>query len=224
MQQPGVSKPPLKPGPKLPAPIQLIWLGIQAAYAYRSQYNNSNQRTILSFRSHHFRSSINKTFEYEDMQILTGDEIKEKCGEIDKIQEYVDRAFKQTEGLEGAERGKAVHKLVEKWIKKDAEEDKSKLKNVKVEITFAKEDSETGDDGTNAKNTVRIDVFNQVDDKTVCIHDIKTSYKGLSYKRMQDLLGAASRRYPGIEQVFLTEIWPEGVRFPRGRRRPLKLD
>ena len=203
----------------LPPRYRVFGRAAQAAYSFLSRYNDSDQRTVLAFRSHEFRRNGYKAFEYEDMRILTGDEIKEKCGEIDKIQEYTDQAFEETKHLEGAERGQAVHKLVEQWIKEDSDKRNSKLKNVKAEITFAKEDSETGDKYTNAKDTVRIDVFTKVDDKTVCIHDIKTSYKGLSYKRMQELLAAASRKYPGIEQVFITEVWPTGVRFPRGRRR-----
>jgi hypothetical protein len=112
--------------------------------------------------------------------------------------------------------GTEVHKQVEEKIKDlkadDRENGKTNYENLEAELSFAKSD---GNDRRGAKDTVRLDVYNKVDDKTVCIDDIKTGGKPLSYDRMRELASAVSKKYSGIERIIVTEVRPEGMRRPK---------
>jgi hypothetical protein len=203
--------------PKIPGGLGIILQVAQFLHSYLSKDDDGDgQQTILSFRIYEFRRNGDKDFDFDGVRVLIDDEIKKECGALEEIQGYVNRAFdevnKEHPGLSPGAFGMAVHKLVEKWIKANPE-----LENVKAEITFAKADSETGIERPNARDTVRLDVFIKVDDKTLCIADIKTGNEGLSYNRMLELVAAASKKHEGIKRVIVTRVRPDR---PRRRNAP----
>lgn len=231
--------------PKPPAPIQLplpkpipripLTPGISAfsrllpylgsaltLYSLLSSLNDDEQQAIISFRSREFRRGEPKRFHLEGVQLLTQQEARDICGEyFEKVQELTDRAFdelkKDRKSLSPQDFGSKVHKRVEDLIN---EFKGKKINNDKLqaERSFAKGD---GSDRTGAKDTVRLDVYNRVDDKTVCIDDIKTGRSGLSYSRMRELAESVSNKDPDVERIIVTEVRPKGLRPPRPR--PLTL-
>jgi hypothetical protein len=94
-------------------------------------------------------------------------------------------------------------------------------KDLTAEISFAKGDGEAR---RGAKDTVRLDVFNRVNDKTICIDDIKTGRSGLSYSRMRELAASVSRKNPNVERIIVTEVRPNGMRPPKPRPPTLQKD
>jgi hypothetical protein len=192
-------------------------------YSVWSGYNDEDQQTILKFRARKFRRNEDKTFDLEGVQILTWEEVEKECGEyFRKVQELTDKAYDEIvkdKKLSGGPLGDAVHSRVEndlKDFKKDKKIDDERLKSEK---SFAKGD---GDDRRGAKDTVRLDVYNRVNDRTLCIDDIMTGKKHrLDYKRMRELIEAISRneKYNGIERIIVTEVRPRAL-WPSRRRAP----
>jgi len=161
------------------------------------------------------------------VQTLTRKEARDVCGNhFEKVQELTDEAYdkvKKNKSLSPQQLGTEVHKRVEETIKSLKELDREKkYENLEAELSFAKE--ENGNDRRSAKDTVRLDVYNKVDDKTLCIDDIKTGRSGLSYDRMRELASAVSKKYSKIERIIVTEVRPEGMRPPKPRARTLQRD
>jgi len=75
-----------------------------------------------------------------------------------------------------------------------------------------------------AKDSIRLDVYNKINDTTLCIDDIKTLQRGLSFKRMRELATTVRKTYAGIERIIVTEVRPKGLRPPRPRPPTLRGD
>jgi len=187
-------------------------------YSLLSELNDDEQQTIISFRSREFRKGP-ESFDLEGVHVLSQQEASDICGGyFKKIQELTDKAFdefKKDKSLSPSQLGTAVHKKVEQEIKGIGDE------KLNAELSFAKED---GADRRGAKDTVRLDVYNRVDDKTLCIDDIKTGQSELSYKRMKELVSAVSKKYSKIERIIVTEVRPTGMRPPKPRPPTLQKD
>jgi hypothetical protein len=197
-------------------------------YLLLSDLNDDEQQTIISFRSREFRhDGPERSFDFEGVQTLTREEAKEVCGDhFEEVQKFTDTAFndvKKNKSLSPQQLGTEVHKRVEETIKGlKKSKQKKNYENLEAELSFAKE--ENGNDRTGAKDTVRLDVYNRVDDKTLCIDDIKTGRSGLSYSRMKELAAAVSKTYPEIERIIVTEVRPKGMHPPKPRPPTLQKD
>jgi tRNA U54 and U55 pseudouridine synthase Pus10 len=192
-----------------------------------SNLNDDEQQTVISFRSREFRhDGLERSFDFERVQTLTRQEVADLCGKyFKKVQEFTDEAFhdvKKGKPLSPQQLGTKVHKQVEEKIKAFKIEDEISDEDLKAELSFAKETS--GNDRRGAKDTVRLDVYNKVDDKTVCIDDIKTGRSELSYKRMKELVSAVSKKNSNIERIIVTEVRPAGMRPPKPRPPTLQED
>ena len=56
--------------------------------------------------------------------------------------------------------------------------------------------------------TIRVDVLERVDDRTVCVYDIKTGRRGLSIGRMNEIATNVNMRYPGTGRIVVIEARP----------------
>lgn len=234
--------PRLKPVPRTPLkptiPFGGPYLGgILTLFSLLSELNDDEQQTIISFRSREFRhDGPERSFDFERLQTLTREEVAKVCGDHFKtIQELTDKVYKDVKkdkSLSPQQLGTEVHTRVEKTIKDLKKSDqKTDYENLEAELSFAKED---GDDRRGAKDTVRLDVYNRVDDKTLCIDDIKTGGRELRYSRMKELVlrysrmkelvSAVSKKYPDIKRIIVTEVRPNGMRPPKPRAPTLQKD
>jgi len=218
------------PVPRMPGnpkvPLGGYLGAVLTLFSLLSDLNDDEQQTIISFRSRKFRKDgPERSFDPEGVQILTWEEAKDICGaHFEKVQKLADKAYenvKKDKSLSPQELGTEVHKRVEERINglkaHDRKRGEKNYENLEAELSFARE--EKGNDRRGAKDTVRLDVYNKVDDKTVCIDDIKTGGKPLSYGRMRELASAVSKKYPDIERIIVTEVRPKGMRRP-GRTTP----
>lgn len=57
-------------------------------------------------------------------------------------------------------------------------------------------------------NSLRIDVYEQRDNGTVCVYDIKTGKAGLSPERAAEIAGTVYRRFFGVRRIIVTEVRP----------------
>jgi hypothetical protein len=75
----------------------------------------------------------------------------------------------------------------------------------KSEQSFIKsQEADYGD-----KGSVRVDVYENRRNGSVCIYDIKTGDRGLSFARMQELASHVGTSYPGTTRIIVTEVRPE---------------
>ena len=59
-----------------------------------------------------------------------------------------------------------------------------------------------------AKGSVRVDVLEDAGDKTICVYDIKTGRRGLSFPRMVELADHVADHYGADYQIIVTEVRP----------------
>ena len=74
----------------------------------------------------------------------------------------------------------------------------------RAEFSLSKSTSESY--GT--KDTVRVDVLENVRNGTVCVYDIKTGNRGLDIARMNEIAFNVNRYYPGTQRVIVIETRP----------------
>ena len=212
--------------PRIPAPLGGPYLGAALAlYSLLSGLNDDEQQTVIAFRSREYHRNGSKSFDLEGVQILTWEEVEYICGEHFKnVQEFTDKAFddvKKDKSLSPSQRGTEVHQRVENDIKELKLKGAIDDERLKAEMSFAKGD---GSARRGAKDTVRLDVFNKVNDKTICIDDIKTGQSGLSYSRMKELVASVSQKYGNVERIIVTEVRPKGMRPAKPRPPTLQRD
>ena len=67
------------------------------------------------------------------------------------------------------------------------------------------------------KGSIRVDVYEKVNDESVCVYDIKTGRRGLSYKRIKEIAAAVAEKYGKEARFIIIEIRPTHPRalFPR---------
>jgi hypothetical protein len=220
--------PSMLPKPKIPIP-GLPYLGpILTLFSLLSDLNDDEQQTIISFRSREFRhDGPGRSFDFEGLQTLTREEAKDICGNhFEEVQNLTDKAYeeiKKNKSLSPQQLGTGVHTRVEEAIKalKNSEKTKKQYENLEAELSFAKGD---GKSRRGAKDTVRLDVFNRVNDETICIDDIKTGRSDLSYSRMRELAASVSRKDPKIRRIIVTEVRPTGMKLPKPRPPTLQQD
>lgn len=58
------------------------------------------------------------------------------------------------------------------------------------------------------RDTVNLDVYEQVGEDLVCIYDIKTGKSQLSPKRMSQLARSVAKKYPNVKNFFTIQIQP----------------
>jgi hypothetical protein len=56
--------------------------------------------------------------------------------------------------------------------------------------------------------TIRIDVFEEAPNQTVCVYDIKTGKRGLSPARMLEIATKVFAAYNDVKRIIITEIRP----------------
>ncbi len=87
---------------------------------------------------------------------------------------------------------------------------KSQINNLRnpifrAEVSYVKAREE--DYGT--KDSIRIDVLENVGDGTVCVYDIKTGQRGLSLPRTVEIAKNVFGAYPRTQRIIVSEIKPK---------------
>lgn len=100
--------------------------------------------------------------------------------------------------------GTAVHTLL-----KDMVEARNDL-TFRAERSFLKSlyEGEPGQVPYGSLNSLRIDVYEQRPDGTVCVYDLKTGKAGLSAERAAEIARTVYSRFRGVRRIIVTEIRP----------------
>jgi hypothetical protein len=56
--------------------------------------------------------------------------------------------------------------------------------------------------------SIRIDIFEDLKNLTICVYDIKTGMKGLSAKRVAEIAARVYRNFPKTLRIIIMEVRP----------------
>lgn len=140
---------------------------------------------------------------------LTREEVDDACPRHSEVQSITDQAAELIHRgayRNAADYGTAVHKWIEETINGPTTVPRSPHSdpNFRAELSLLKsEDERYGVAGTR-----RIDVYENPQNGTVCIYDIKTGRSGLTPARMLELASTVQYYYPGTQRIIVTEVRP----------------
>jgi hypothetical protein len=134
--------------------------------------------------------------------LLDRDKVDAACPRLGEVQKRTDVAADAIRRggryFPPAEFGTAVHTNLKQQIS-DLHDP-----NFRAEVSYVKNEEEN----YGRKDSIRIDVLENVGDGTVCVYDIKTGRKGLSVARTTEIALNVFKAYPGTQRFIVSEIRP----------------
>lgn len=172
-------------------------------YEHLSQLNSDKERAVATFKARDYRPDQSGFLAVTQVAMLDRDQVNAACPRLDEVeartQEAMDRVKRERPELTGAQLGTAVHLDLNQQIK-DLNDP-----NFVAERSFLKEG---GDARYGLKDSVRIDVYENAGNRTVCVYDIKTGDARLRAIRSFEIAAAVLKRFPGTTRIIITETKP----------------
>jgi hypothetical protein len=174
-----------------------------ALYTWLSARNGSGRRAVIGFTARDYRPSETGGTDLDFVGQLDRDKVDAACPRLAEVQERTDLAAatvqRERGDLRPAQYGTAVHTDLKGQI------DDLKDPNFRAEVSFLKE---RDDVRYGEKGSIRIDVFENVGNGTVCVYDIKTGQAGLTMPRTAEIATNVFNRYPATQRIIVTEVRP----------------
>lgn len=175
-----------------------------ALFAQLSAQNRPGQQAIFGFNARGFQPDGTGSLDQNSIQTLGRDEVSAACPRLGEVQDRVDRITadvkRENLGLSSTQFGTEVHTRLKNEINGLREPD------FLSEVSYLKsrEADHYGQIGS-----IRVDVDERVNVRTVCVYDIKTGTSGLSLPRMIEIAG---RIYVSFDKmptrIIVAEIRP----------------
>jgi hypothetical protein len=199
-------------------------------YDALSLHNSPEQRAVIAFKARDYRRGEAPVLELLRVGILTRSEVGLICKQFGTVQDLTDKAAAAVQAeklpLDPGQYGTAVHTLVKEAVngpkKPKSSGDVRAYPKLWAEESFAKNYEESrehksreaatignpspqgpGDTYYGAPGSIRVDVYEEVNPKTVCVYDIKTGRSGLSGPHMLEIAIRVARRLPGARIVVM---------------------
>jgi hypothetical protein len=135
--------------------------------------------------------------------MLSRDEVEALCPRLPEVEERTNAAAEavKAEGrtFSPSTYGTAVHTNLRDQIRALESSD------FVAERSFLKEQSEVP---YGAKGSIRIDVFENAGNRTVCVYDIKTGKSSLIFGRSVEIAENVFARYRDVQRIIITEVKP----------------
>jgi hypothetical protein len=183
----------------LPPPAWPVVLlqGVEAAlglYALLSIHNSRRRQAVIEFNAVEYRSETG-IIPSGQPRLLDRAEVNNICKRLEDVQGLTDEAAKEAGKKDSyprpSEYGTAVHSKLKIKIN-GPDPTKVKDQNFKAEVSYLKDHEET----YGRKDSIRVDVYENVNSTTVCVYDIKTGRSGLSPKRIAEIAMHVFRTRP----------------------------
>ena len=173
-----------------------------AFYTWLSARNGRDSQAIITFNASEFKPDGRGELDLSDVKLLDRDKVDAACPRLGEVQNRTDVAAgairRSGRHLPPAEFGTAVHSNLKKQIEALDDPD------FRAEVSYVKNKEEN----YGRKDSIRIDVLENVGDGTVCVYDIKTGRKGLSVARTTEIALNVFKAYPGTQRFIVSEIRP----------------
>ena len=173
-----------------------------AFYTWLSARNGRDNHAIITFNASEFRPDGRGELDLNDVKLLDRDKVDAACPRLGEVQDRTDVAAdairRSGRYLPPAEFGTAVHTNLKQQINELHDPD------FRAEVSYLKSQEE--DYGK--KDSIRIDVLENVGDGTVCVYDIKTGRRGLSIPRTNEIATNVFGAFPRTQRIIISEIRP----------------
>jgi len=192
-----------------------------ALFAALSARNSPDQRAVITFKAREFLGDKQGKLKPE-VRLLDREEVEKICRNLDIVQGLTDAAvadfWDERKQLGPSKFGTKVHKSVKDAINGPQPEPRDP--NFKAEVSELKTLEEAPPEAKppiheqgkevkyGTKDSIRVDVLENVGNGTVCVYDIKTGRKGLDPARMAEIARAVKRSYGAESQIIVTEVRP----------------
>jgi hypothetical protein len=175
-----------------------------ALFAQLSAQNSPGQQSIFGFNARGFQPDGTGGLDFRSIQTLGRDEVSAACPRLGEVQERANRITedvrRETIGLSASQFGTEVHTRLKNEINGLREAD------FRSEVSYLKsrEADHYGQIGS-----IRVDVDERVNSRTVCVYDIKTGTSGLSLPRMIEIAGRIYVSFDKIPtRIIVIEVRP----------------
>jgi hypothetical protein len=179
-------------------------------FAALSARNTPDRRAIFEFNAREFLRDPTGERAQPNVNVFNREEVENVCRKLKDVQRRTDRIAdavtreNRRAGLpmSRSQIGSAVHVRLKKEI------DGLGNPNYRAEVSYWKEDE---DQRYGRKDSIRIDVLENVGDGLVCVYDVKTGLSrrsGLSPGRMKEIAEHVLKAYPHVRRIVITEVRP----------------
>jgi hypothetical protein len=174
-----------------------------ALFTWLSGRNGPDQQAAIAFKARDFRPGDGGSINLESVGLLDRDKVNAECPRLGEVQARTNAAAAAVDREGGnftpAKYGTAVHTNLKRQI------DDLRDPDFVAERSFLKgrENVRYGE-----KDSIRIDVLENVGNGTVCVYDIKTGERGLSMARTVEIYREVQANYMGVQRIIISEIRP----------------
>jgi len=194
-----------------------------ALYAWLSSQNDRGRTAVYSFSKTEFEPGTKDTPKIVRVDRLTEEELRHACPRYQEVQEITDeaaadaRSDRNDRSPQGF--GTEVHTQVARQVNgtepgtdRPRSPDDPRDPDFRAEFSAHKKavaDVNNPPARYARRNTVRVDVLENVKDGTVCVYDIKTGERTLLPVRMEEIARSVYRHYPNARRFIVTEVRPK---------------
>ena len=181
---------------------------ITSLFGMLSSQNSDEQTAALVFRAQEYTGVDDPEKPPLYTGVLTRDQTDQTCPRHVEVQQSTSRTARQVR-LEGvydtAQRyGTEVHKRLAYEINGPGGYENPRDRNFRAEYSLLKErEARYGEPGS-----VRVDVFENLNNGTICVYDIKTGASSFSGARMGEIAVGVGLRYPTARRIIVIETRP----------------
>ena len=200
-----------------------------ALYNELSLHNSPEQRAIIAFKARDYVRTEAPVLELLRLGVLTQSEVNLICNQFNTVQKLTDGAAAAVQAgrlpLDPGQYGTAVHQLIKEAVngpkKPKSSNDARPYPTLWAEQSFAKQYEEAKkqevsnqspqkpeDTYYSAPGSIRVDVYEKVNPKTVCVYDIKTGRSGLTGPHMLEIAIRVARRFDAGARIVVMEMRP----------------
>jgi hypothetical protein len=176
-------------------------------YTWLSSRNGPDRKAVFAFHADAFVPGATIDAPAIHVGQLTREDVDDACPRHAEVQSITDQAVNSTDRgayESNAAYGTAVHKKIEVEINGPTTVPRSPPRdpNFRAEASLLK--SEVA--GYGILGSRRVDVLENPGKGTVCVYDIKTGVRGLSFARARELASTVLTIYPGTQRIIVTEV------------------
>jgi hypothetical protein len=183
-------------------PAVAIALAAYELYERLSAANNDKQQAVAVFNSRDYRPAEPGSLILTQVGVLTREETQNACPGLEDVERLSQQATRDSEDnrpdLRQPYRGTDIHKRLKDSIESDISSP------FKAEKSFLKSSTEDVKYGT--RGSVRVDVFEDVRNGTICVYDLKTGAARFDPRRGLEIATNVYNTYGTSRRIIITEV------------------
>ena len=183
-------------------PAVAIALAAYELYERLSAANSDKQQAVAVFNSRDYRPDQPGSLTLTQVGALTRDETNAACPGLVDVERMSQQATRDSEmnrsGLHQPYRGTDIHKRMSESVKNDASG------RFQSEISYLKSNGADARYGT--RGSIRIDVFENLNNGTICVYDLKTGTARFDPERGLEIAATVYKRYKTARRIVITEV------------------